>query len=114
MKLSQAFFFLALLASVTDSAQAQAQNPGQPALQAASAADHKALAKAEVLKVYRKEKRLLLQHGPIPNLGMSAMTMEFGVRNAGMLKSLKSGDRVRFTAEQVKDDYVVTFIEVTK
>jgi Cu(I)/Ag(I) efflux system periplasmic protein CusF len=69
------------------------------------------LASAEVIAVYPKEKRVLLKHGPIANLGMSEMTMEFGVPNPRMLASFKRGKKVRFSAVMVKDDYIVTHVE---
>ena len=101
-----------MLAAFASGALAQTQDTGRRATPPAIAATQRApLASATVLKVYLKEKRLWLKHGPIANLGMSAMTMEFGVRDPKMLKSLKVGDEIRFTAELVKDDYVVTFIE---
>jgi len=115
MNLSRAATFLALLVCLTSSILAQTQNSGQPATKSTNvSAESKALTSAEVVKVYPKEKRILLKHGPIPNLGMSAMTMEFGVKNSTMLNSLKPGDKVKFTAEMVKEDYVVTFIELAK
>jgi Cu/Ag efflux protein CusF len=67
-----------------------------------------------VLKVYLKEKTLLLKHGPIPSIGMGPMTMEYGVASPRMLSAIKPGDKVRFMADQVKDQYVVTHIEVIK
>jgi len=112
MKLSPAVALASLLAALAPGIQAQTQNPVHPTTAPAIAAtEGKALASAKVLKVYLKESRLWLKHGPIANLGMSAMTMEFGVRDPKMLKSLKPGDDIKFTAELVKDDYVVTFIE---
>ena len=69
------------------------------------------LASAEVVAVYPKEKRVLLKHGPIANLGMSEMTMEFGVANPRMLKSLKRGKKVSFSAVMVNGDYIVTHVE---
>ena len=69
------------------------------------------LASAEVIAVYPKEQRVLLKHGPIANLGMSEMTMEFGVANRRMLTSFKRGKKVRFSAIMVKDDYIVTHVE---
>jgi Cu(I)/Ag(I) efflux system periplasmic protein CusF len=69
------------------------------------------LASAEVIAVYPKEKRVLLKHGPIANLGMSDMTMEFGVAKPGMLSSFKRGKKIRFSAVMVKDDYVVIHVE---
>jgi Cu/Ag efflux protein CusF len=93
--------------------QAQPTRPND--MQAASpAADPGAMANGEVLAVYKKEKRLLLKHGPIKSLGMDAMTMEFGVAQSRRLNALKKGDKVRFEAQQVGDDYVVTRIELVK
>ena len=115
MKLSHAVTFLALLACLASSARAQTQASSQPAIKSADAATQSvALASADVVKVYRKEKRVLLRHGPIPSLGMSAMTMEFALSNAKMLNSLKPGDKIKFTADQVDGDYVVTSIEFAK
>lgn len=72
------------------------------------------LARAEVIAVYPKEQRVLLKHGPIENLGMSDMTMEFGVANPRLLASFKRGKKVRFSAVRVKDDYVVTHVEAAR
>ena len=72
------------------------------------------LASAEVIAVYPKEKRVLLKHGPIENLGMSDMTMEFGVANPRLLASFKRGKKVMFSAIRVKDDYVVTHVEAAR
>lgn len=107
-------FILAATAAVT--AQAQTQTPGQMAMKPAATASSAAasLSSAEVLKVYPKEKRVLLKHGPIPNIGMGAMTMEFGLQDPKMLVALKPGDKVRFAADQVKGEYVVTHIELAK
>ena len=72
------------------------------------------LASAEVVAVYAREKRVLLKHGPIENLGMSDMTMEFGVANPRLLAFFKRGKKVRFSAIRVKDDYVVTHVEAAQ
>jgi len=106
---------LALVACSCSSVQAQKQALGQPTTKpATAAAESETLTGAEIVKVYPRDKRILLKHGPISNLGMSAMTMEFGVNNTNMLNSLKPGDKVKFTAEMVKEDYVVTFIELAR
>ncbi|NML87007.1 copper-binding protein [Polaromonas sp.] len=78
------------------------------------AAGSRAMASAEVLKVYKNEKRLLLQHGPIENLRMEAMTMEFGVSDQKLLDSVKQGDKIRFVARRVGDDYIVTHLKLMK
>ena len=78
------------------------------------AAARSSLASAEVIAIYPKEKRVLLKHGPIENLGMSDMTMEFGVANPRLLASFKRGKKVMFSAVRVKDDYVVTHVEAAR
>ena len=109
MKLVQ---FLTLLAAA---ALAQAQPSGTTAAPASRpAASACPLASAEVVKIYRQEKRLLLKHGPIENLRMDAMTMEFAVADQKLLSRLKPGDQIRFAARRVGDDYLVTKLEVVK
>ncbi len=102
MKLVQLIILLAASAVV------QAQLSTRPV-----AGTH-ALASAEVLNVYPKEKRLLLKHGRIENMQMDAMTMEFVVADRKLLRRVKPGDRIRFAARRVGDDYLVTTLEVTK
>ena len=115
MKFSKSISFMALLACITLSAQPQTQNSGHASSKSASAATKStAFASAEVVEVYPRERRLLLKHGPIADLRMSAMTMEFAVRNPKLLNGLKPGNKIRFTAVQANDDYVVTSIEVTR
>ena len=72
------------------------------------------LASAEVIAVYPKEKRVLLKHGPIDNLGMSEMTMEFGVANPRMLASFTRGKKVMFSAARVEGDYVITHVKAAR
>ncbi len=114
MIFSKAVAVASALACLSSEVQAKTQASGQAAIWPANAtAESKALASAEIVKVYLKEKRVLLKHGPIPNLGMSAMTMVFSVKNPKILNSLRPGNKIKFTAEQVQQDFVVTFIEVT-
>jgi Cu(I)/Ag(I) efflux system protein CusF len=70
------------------------------------------MSQGEVLKV--DPNSVLLKHGPLPNLGMDAMTMEFGVADPALLKSVKKGDKVRFVADRVNGQFVVTRIEPAK
>ena len=79
-----------------------------------SAAGQGALADGEVLEIDKKEKRVLLKHGPIQHIGMDAMTMEFSVPDGKLLASLKLGDKVRFDAAYRNGDYEITRMEVVK
>ncbi len=63
---------------------------------------------AEVLKVDKAAGKLTLKHGEIKNLDMPAMTMGFRVRDPKMLDDVAVGDRVRFVAERIDGQYVVT------
>jgi Cu(I)/Ag(I) efflux system protein CusF len=68
----------------------------------------------EVRRINEKRKEVTLKHGPIPSLSMDAMTMAFTVKDPALLKGLKPGDKVRFQAEMIKKEPVVTKIEVIK
>ena len=99
--------FVLLAATV----MAQAQPSGRTAAPGSRPA---AMSTAEVLKVYKKEKRMLLKHGPIESMRMDAMTMEFGVAERKLLNRVKPGDKIRFAARRVGEDYLVTTLEVMK
>lgn len=73
-----------------------------------SSASQPAFTDAEVRKVYTDTGKITLKHGAIKNLDMPGMTMQFKVKNAAMLDGIHAGDRVVFTAEQVKGELVVT------
>jgi Cu/Ag efflux protein CusF len=62
----------------------------------------------EVLKVDKAAGKVTLKHGEIKNLDMPPMTMGFRVRDPKMLDDVGVGDRVRFVAERVDGQYVVT------
>jgi Cu/Ag efflux protein CusF len=65
---------------------------------------------AEVRKVDAANGKVTLKHGPIENLGMSAMTMTFPVKDKTNLATLKEGDKVRATFDTVKGVPTVTEI----
>jgi Cu(I)/Ag(I) efflux system periplasmic protein CusF len=73
-----------------------------------------ALSRGVVVELYRDEGRVLLRHGPIPSLDMSPMTMEFVLPDATLLRRLKKGDKIRFSARRSGDDYVLTHAEIAK
>jgi len=55
----------------------------------------------EVQKLNAKKQTITLKHEPVKNLRMEAGTTEFPVRNEDMLKQVKPGDKVVFSARNV-------------
>jgi Cu/Ag efflux protein CusF len=80
----------------------------------AGAAQQAAVSHGEVRKIDKATGHVILKHGPIRNLGMGAMTMEFVARDPAALKDLKEGDKVDFVAEDVKGVLYLSKIEKTK
>ena len=56
---------------------------------------------AEIKKIDAKAGKVTLKHGPIENLGMSAMTMAFPVKDRASLKNFKVGESVSVTFDKV-------------
>ena len=92
-----------------------------PALAQQKAADHGAhhpaaaapaadMSEGEVRKVDKDAKKLTIKHGEIKNLDMPPMTMVFRVRDPKLLDGVAVGDKVRFAADKVDGQYVVTAI----
>jgi Cu/Ag efflux protein CusF len=78
-------------------------------------AQQPALINGQVTKVDQSAGKITIRHGPIKKLGMDhGMTMVFSAQDAAMLKGVKAGDRVKFDAEDVNGDYIVTRIEKAK
>jgi len=67
-----------------------------------------------VTKVDEAQGKLTINHGPIKNLDMEAMTMVFRAGDAAMLKGLKSGDKIKFDADRVNGQITVTKLQKTK
>lgn len=64
-----------------------------------------------VKKIDLQNKQITLKHETIPNLNMPGMTMPFIVQDAKVLKGLKVGDPVKFSAQQNTDgDLVLVWI----
>ena len=56
---------------------------------------------AEIKKIDAQAGKVTLKHGPIENLGMSAMTMAFPLKDHASLKDFKEGDSVLATFDKV-------------
>ena len=65
----------------------------------------------EVTKVDSTGGKVTIKHEAITNLDMGAMTMGFKASDPAMLKDLKPGDKVMFTADKVDGQISITKIE---
>ena len=116
----KAFKTLLILAAMSAGA-AHAQmtmKPGDPSMAMdgkketiAAAGD---MTEGEVRKVDLENKKITIKHGAIKNLDMPGMTMVFQVKDPAMLDKVKSGDKVRFSAEKANGAIVVTDIQPSK
>jgi Cu/Ag efflux protein CusF len=74
-----------------------------------------AMIDGEVMRVDQSASKITLKHGPIKKLGMDmGMTMVFGVREPALLTAVKIGDHVKFDAERINGQFVVTKLEKAK
>lgn len=62
----------------------------------------------KIKKVDVEAGKITIDHGPIKNLDMSAMTMVFRVSDPAMLKQVKAGDQIRFDADRINGAITVT------
>jgi Cu(I)/Ag(I) efflux system protein CusF len=69
-----------------------------------------AMTNGEVRKIDAATGRITLKHDEIKPLDMPPMTMVFRVKDPGLLGKLQVGDRVKFAAEKIDGQYVVTAI----
>ena len=67
-----------------------------------------------VTKVDEAQGKLTINHGPIKNLDMEAMSMVFKAADPAMLKGLKSGDKIKFDADRVNGQITVTKLQKAK
>ncbi len=95
-------------------AQSAAQTSVPPAAApaaSAATASNAPLVSATVDDVNASAGKITLDHGPIPNLSMDAMTMVFRAADPALLKGVKKGDKVQFTADRVNGQLTVTKIQ---
>lgn len=85
--------------------------PASTPSSAPAAAAASVLTEAEVRRIDAANNRITLRHGPIPNLEMPPMTMQFQVRDAVLLQGLQEGSRIRFAAERINGQYTVTVVQ---
>jgi Cu/Ag efflux protein CusF len=68
----------------------------------------------QITKIDAAEGKLTIKHGPIKKFDMDGMTMVFRAQDPAMLKSVKTGDKVKFDLEKIKGQFTVTKIEKAK
>lgn len=84
------------------------------AMATTSPASQVEVVRGQVVKVDAARSRITLRHAPIRSINMEAMTMPFKVREAGMLDTLKPGDRVNFSVAMQDDELVITELRPAK
>lgn len=96
-------------------AKTQPASPPAPEKPAASATPANApLVAGTVKKVDEAAGKVTLDHASIPNIDMDAMTMAYRVQDPALLKGLKPGEKVRFSAERINGSIAVTRIQKAK
>jgi Cu(I)/Ag(I) efflux system protein CusF len=98
MKVLQGFAFFVMIALV-------------PAIAIAQSASG---ISAKVEKVDESANKVTLDHAAIPGLDMPALTMVYKVQDSKMLKSVKTGDKVKFNIERINGQLTVTKIDKAK
>ena len=95
-------------------AASHATAPTAPIVKQEMAKSNLSMTAAEVRKIDLENKKVTLKHGEIKNLDMPGMTMVFQVKDLAMLESVKTGDKVMFTADKVDGAFTVLSIEKAK
>jgi Cu(I)/Ag(I) efflux system periplasmic protein CusF len=73
------------------------------------------MADGQVIKVDEAAGKITIKHGPLKQFEMEEpMTMVYRAGDPALLKTVKPGDNVRFTADRVNGQFTVTTIEKTK
>ena len=105
-------------AAATATAPAPAQPAAAPQSQAQAApsaapkaASNAPLVAGTVKKVDTATGKVTLDHARIPNIDMDAMTMAYKVQSPALLQGVKAGDKVRFSAEDVDGQTLITRIQ---
>ncbi|MBK3405232.1 copper-binding protein [Methylorubrum populi] len=84
-----------------------APSPAKPPAPAANTP----LVAGTVQKLDEAAGKVTLDHERIPNIDMDAMTMAYRVADPSLLKGLKAGDKVRFSADRANGQISVTRIQ---
>ena len=73
------------------------------------------LADGVITKVDASAGKITIRHGPMKKFNMDdGMTMVYRAQDPAMLQTVKPGDKVKFDAENVNGQFVVTKIKKNK
>jgi Cu/Ag efflux protein CusF len=73
------------------------------------------LTDGQVTKIDASAGKLTIKHGPMKKFDMDdGMTMVYRVKDPAMLTAVKSGDKIKFDADNINGQFVVTKIEKAK
>lgn len=103
--------FALLMAGAAPAAMAQHAHTHPEPNTAAHALPTTAQTEAEVRRVDTVNGKITLKHGEIKNLDMPPMTMVFSLKDPALAQGLQPGDKVRFTADQLRGQYTVLTLE---
>ncbi len=68
-----------------------------------------------VTKIDTSASKITIKHGPMKKFDMEdGMTMVYRVQDPAMLTAVKAGDKVKFDAEHVNGQFIVTKIQKAK
>lgn len=68
-----------------------------------------------VTKIDTGASKITIRHGPIKKFDMDeGMTMVFTAKDTSLLSKVKAGDKVKFDADNVNGQFIVTKIEKAK
>ncbi len=74
-----------------------------------------ALTDGLVTKIDASANKITIKHGPMKKFGMDdGMTMVYAVKDPALLTTVKSGDKIKFDAENVNGQFIVTKIQTAK
>lgn len=109
---SIAAVFIAIAGANTPAALFAQSAPPSTAPAVSSTAGAAVMTLGEVRKVDKSASKITLRHEALANLDMPPMTMVFRAVDPKMLDAIKQGDKVRFVADKVNGQFVVTRIEL--
>ena len=84
-------------------------------LATASYASAQSLTDGVVTKIDASAAKITIKHGPMKKFDMDeGMTMVYRAQDPAMLQAVKAGDNIKFDAENINGQFVVTKIQKEK